>query len=66
MKISIDADIGGARMVKPINEAKQLLKDMTSNNYHWVSERGLPKGGGRHEIDAFTILASKVDYFSKR
>ena len=48
-------------MSKPINEAKQLFEDMTSNNYHWGNERGQLKKGGRHEIDAFTMLASKVD-----
>jgi len=34
MKISIDPAAGAALMSKPINEAKQLLEDMTSNNYH--------------------------------
>ena len=48
-------------MAKPINEAKQLFEEVASNNYHWASERGLPKRGGRHEVDAFTMLASKVD-----
>jgi len=38
MKISIDAATGGALMAKPINEAKQLSEDMTSNNYHWGNE----------------------------
>ena len=40
MKISIDVTAGGALMAKPINEAKQLFEDMTSNNYHWGGERG--------------------------
>jgi len=61
MKILIDAAAGGALMSKPITEAKQLFKDMASNNYHWENERGQPKKGGRHGIDAFTMLASKVD-----
>jgi len=34
---------------------------MTSNNYHWGNDRGRPKKRGRYEIDAFTMLASKVD-----
>ena len=38
MKTSIDAATRGALMSKPINEAKQLFKDMASNNYHWGSE----------------------------
>ena len=33
---------------------------MVSNNYHWGSERGQPKKKERHEIDAFTMLVSKV------
>jgi len=61
MKISFDAAAGGALMSKPINEAKQLFKDMASNNYHWGNEGGQLKKGGRHKIDAFTMLASKVD-----
>ena len=61
MKISIDVAARGALMVKLINEAKQLFKGMASKNYHWGSERGQPKRGGSHEIDAFTMLASKVD-----
>jgi len=48
-------------MAKPINEAKQLFEDMTSNNYHWGSERSQPKRRERHEIDVFTMLASKVN-----
>ena len=66
MKISIDAATGGVLMAKPISEADQLLEDIASNNYHWVSERGLPKQGGRHEVDAFTMLASKVDALFKK
>jgi len=35
---------------------------MTSNNYHWASERATPKrSGGKHEVDAMTLLASRVD-----
>jgi len=48
-------------MAKPINEVKRLFEDMTVNNYHWESEQGHPRKGGRHAIDAFSMLASKVD-----
>ena len=48
-------------MAKPINEAKQIFEDLASNNYHWKNERGQPKKEGRHEIDAFAMLTSKVD-----
>ena len=45
--------VEGALIGKLINEAKHLLEDMDSNNYHWASERGYPKKGGRQEIDVF-------------
>jgi len=61
MKISIDVTAGGALMAKPINEAKRLFEDMASNNYHWGNERDQLKKGGRHEINAFIMLAGKVD-----
>jgi len=43
MKISIDAAVGGAFMGKFVEAPKALLKEMTSNNYHWSSERAIPK-----------------------
>jgi len=51
----------GASYDKLINKAKTLLEDMASSNYHWASERGIPKKEGRNAIDAFTMLATKVD-----
>jgi len=44
-KISIDTAAKSVLMAKPINEAKQLLEDIASNNYHWENERGQPKRG---------------------
>jgi len=63
IKISINVPARGALMAKPINETKQLLEGTTSNSYHWVSERQPPKQRARHEVDAFTMLASKVDTY---
>jgi len=37
MKISVDATAEGALKEKSIEAAKVLLKEMTSNNYHWLS-----------------------------
>ena len=55
-------------MDKPISEAKQLLKDMPSNNYHWAKKRvtGLPQERGRCEVNAFIKLTSKDDAFFKK
>ena len=54
-------------MGKSIEVAKALLEEMASNNYHWSSERATPKrGSGRHEVDAVTLLASRVDALAQR
>ena len=35
---------------------------MDSNNYHWSSEKAtLRRGGVKHDVDAVTLLASRVD-----
>jgi len=60
MNISIDAAARGVLMAKPIDNAQQQFEDIVSNNYHWRSEQGQLKRERRHEIDAFTMLASKV------
>jgi len=44
VKISVDAAAGDALMGKSIEAAKALLEEMTSNNYHWSSERATPGG----------------------
>ena len=61
MKIYVDTSAGGLSWGKSINEVNTLLKHMASNNYHWATKRENPKKGGRHEIDAFTMLAINVD-----
>ena len=62
MKISVDAVARGALMGKSIEAAKALLEEMASNNYHWSSKRATPRrGGGRHEVDVVTLLASRVN-----
>ena len=61
IKILIDVAIWGALMGNPINEARALLKKMALNNYNWASEYGNPRKRGRHEVNAFTMLTSKVD-----
>lgn len=67
MKISIDAAAGSALMGKSIEAAKALLEDMASNNYHWSSERAAPKkSSSRYEVDAMTLLTSKVDALAQR
>jgi len=54
-------------MGKSIEAAKALLEEMTSNTYHSLSERATPRrGDGKHDVDAITLLASRVDALAKR
>jgi len=49
-------------MGKSIGRAKVLLEEITSNNYHWSSERAIPRQqSGKYGVNTVTLLASKVD-----
>ena len=49
-------------MGKSIEAAKALLEEMASDNYHWSSERAIPKrASGIYGIRAVDVLASKAD-----
>jgi len=62
MKISIDTTARGTLTGKSINAVKALLKEMASNNYHWSSERAIPRRGSeKYDVDSVTLLASRVD-----
>ena len=54
-------------MGKSIEAAKVLLEEMTSNNYHWASDRATPhRSSGKYAVDAMTLLASRVDVLAQR
>ena len=54
-------------MGKFVEAPKALLKEMTSNNYHWSSERAISRrSGGKCDVDTVTLLASKVDALAQR
>jgi len=54
-------------MGKSIEAVKALLEEMTSNNYHWTSDRAtLQRGGGKYSVDVVTPLASRVDALVQR
>jgi len=49
-------------MNKTEDEAYNLIKEMTLNNFQWSTERGQPKRiAGKLEVDALTLLSAKVD-----
>jgi len=54
-------------MNKTEGEAYNLIKEMTLNNFLWLFERTQPKRvGDKLELDAISILSSKVDGMSQK
>jgi len=54
-------------MGKFIDAAKALLEEMTSNNYHWLSERATSRrSGSKYDVDAVTLLSNRVDALAQR
>jgi len=62
IRSTIDAAVGGTLMTKTEDEAYNLIKEMTLNNFQWPTEQGQPKRvGGKFKVDALTLLSAKVD-----
>jgi len=52
---------------KTKDEAYNLIKEMTLNNFQWSTERGQPKRlKGKVEIDVLTLISTKVDVITQR
>jgi len=59
--------VGGTLTNKTEDEAYNLIKEMSLNNFQWSTERGQPKWvGGKLEVDALTLLSAKVDTMTQR
>ena len=53
-------------MGKSTDDAYELLEEMTSNNYQWSIERGMPKkASSMYEVDGINMLNAKVDNLIK-
>jgi len=62
MRSTIDATVGGTLMNKTEDEAYNLIKEMTLNNFRWSNKRGQPKPvGGKLEVDVLILLNAKID-----
>jgi len=54
-------------MGKLIEATKALSEEMVSNNYHGSSDRAnLKTSGGKYDIDAVDIVASKADVLAQQ
>ena len=64
---TIDAAARGSLMRKTIDDAFELLEEMTNNNCLWPSERhSTPKQGGRFRIDEITSIQAQLATLSKK
>jgi len=49
------------------DEAYNLIKEMTLNNFQWSIERGQPKPvGGKVEVDGLILVSTKVNAMTQR
>jgi len=49
------------------DEAYNLIKEMTLNNYQWSNERGQAKWvGGKFDVDGLTLLTTKMDAMTQK
>jgi len=64
---TIDAAAGGTLINKTVDEAYNLIEEMTLNNFQWSTKQGQPKRvGGKLEVDRLTLLSAKVDAMTQR
>lgn len=61
--ISIGVTSSGTLMRKSLEEAYDLLEEMTDSNYQWPTNRALMGRGiaGIHLVDIVTALLAKMD-----
>jgi len=63
----VDTAAGVTLMSKTEDEAYNLVKEMTLNNYQWSHECGQPKRvGGKFDVDTLTLLTAKMDVMTQR
>ena len=63
----LEASAGGTLISNNVNEAYQLLENMTLNNCQWPSEKLTPKKPvGVHELDVFNNSTVQVSLLTKK
>ena len=51
---------------RPLHQQRNFQQEMTSNNYQWSNERGMPKkASGTYDVDSITMLTEKVESLVK-
>ncbi|XP_023886157.1 uncharacterized protein LOC111998291 [Quercus suber] len=66
-RFMVDVAAGGALMSKTHEAAYELLEELASNNYQWITERAMPrKTAGVLELDSITSLAAQMATLSQQ
>lgn len=68
--MTIDTTVDGALMDKPLNEAYQLIENMSHNHYQWGNEHAqvekAPQNGGMFEVNGLEHTSDKVDALTQK
>ncbi|KAF7841492.1 uncharacterized protein G2W53_003790 [Senna tora] len=64
---TIDASAGGSLMAKPVEVAYNLLETIALNNYHWQSERHMPRSATKiNKVEVFNALCAQIATLTKQ
>ncbi|KAF7839225.1 uncharacterized protein G2W53_007707 [Senna tora] len=64
---TIDASAGGSLMAKPVEVAYNLLETIALNNYHWESERHMPRSATEiNKVEVINALYAQIATLTKQ
>ncbi|KAF7808421.1 ferrochelatase-2, chloroplastic-like [Senna tora] len=64
---TIDASAGGSLMAKPVEVAYNLLETIALNNYHWQSERHMPRSATEiNKVEVINALCAQIATLTKQ
>ena len=64
IQISVHVAVGGTRMAKTPEVAKQIIEEISSN-IHWRDKRNTKKDG-KYEVDALLAIQNSIHALARR
>ena len=65
-RANLDSGAGGQLKKLPVDQVEGVIEEV-AKNYAWGNERrGNHKKGGKHDVEAMDLIASKVDLLSRK
>ena len=61
----VDATVRESLMRRTLDDAYDLLEDMSLNAFNWQSERSMRKPARVHSIDSYSSLAAQMEALQK-